>query len=299
MNVCKSASPLRRPASKSPLIISSSRRPISDARNASIAAVLRLMEDRAERERTGLFYTEGLRFVYRALESRFAPIEAVLVAPDLLPPPFGRRLLQKVRDAALPVVEVTPTVFRRLSRVDEPQGIGAVVRQRWDRLSRVRPDAGLCWVLLDTVRAPGNLGTVLRAMDAVGAAGVILLGQEIDPYSPDAVRATMGALFALRYIRTTVAEFDRWRERHGVTLVGTSPHASDDYCAYRYPERLVLWMGGERKGLSPEQMAACDKSVQIPMVGSSDSLNLATATSVLLYEVFNQRRRDAGHKSLP
>lgn len=290
MNSCNSASLNRGPANSPTFSFSSSRRPISDVRNASIAAVLRLVEDRAERERTGLFYTEGMRFVHRALESRFAPIETVLVAPDLLAHPFSRRLLQKVRDAKLPIVEVTPTVFRRLSQVDEPQGIGAVVRQRWDRLYRIRPDSGLCWILLDTVRAPGNLGTVLRTLDAVGASGAILLGDSIDPYSPDVVRATMGALFALRYVRTTVAEFNRWRERQEVTLVGTSPHATDDYCAYRYPERLVLWMGGERQGLSAEQMATCDQMVQIPMVGSSDSLNLAMATSIMLYEVFNQRR---------
>jgi RNA methyltransferase, TrmH family len=290
MNSCKSSPCIGRPANSPAFSFSSSRHPISDVRNASIATVLRLVEDRAERERTGLFYTEGMRFVKRALESRFTSIETVLFAQDLLSAPLSRHLLQQAREVNLPIIEVTPTIFRRLSRVDEPQGIGAVVRQRWDRLYRVRPDSGLCWVLLDTVRAPGNLGTVLRTLDAVGASGVILLGDSIDPYSPEVVRATMGALFALRYVRTTLGEFNRWRERQGVTLVGTSPHATDDYCAYRYPERLVLWMGGERQGLSATQMATCDQMVQIPMVGSSDSLNLATATSILVYEVFNQRR---------
>jgi TrmH family RNA methyltransferase len=268
----------------------SSRRFLASTRSASVAAVLRLVRSREERQRTGLFYTEGMRFISLALSNRFTKFETVVVSPDLLTHPYGRKLLHILDAQGAPVLEVTPNVFRALSIAEEPQGIGAVLRQRWERMDRARPDIGLCWLALDTVRSPGNLGTLLRTMDAVGGAGLILLGDAVDPYAPDVIRATMGALFTQRFVRTNETEFARWRARHGVTLIGTSPRAADDYTALYYPERLVLWMGGERQGLSGEQMARCDRVVRIPMVGQSDSLNLAIATSVLLYQVFNQRR---------
>jgi TrmH family RNA methyltransferase len=266
-------------------------RPVGSIRNASVAAIARLVTDREERQRTGLFYTEGMRFVAQALNNRFAKVETVVVSTELLTNLYGRRLLGTLKEQQVPVLEVTPDVFHSLSVAEEPQGIGAVVRQRWQRMARVPPDAGLCWLALDVVRSPGNLGTILRTMDAVGGAGLILLGDTIDPYAPKVIRATMGALFTQRFVRTSEAEFALWRARHGVTLVGTSPRAAVDYTVLHYPERLVLWMGGERKGLSDGQMTICDHTVRIPMVGRTDSLNLATATGVVLYEVFNQRRR--------
>jgi RNA methyltransferase, TrmH family len=278
---------------RSGIVSPSSRRPVaSNAHSASVAAITRLISSADERRRTGLFFTEGLRFVARAVANPFSSLETAVVAPELLTNPFGHKLLRSLRDAKIPLLEVNAAVFRRLSRQEEPQGLGVVARQRWERLYRIRPDAGLCWLALDTVRAPGNLGTILRTMDAVGGAGLILLGDSIDPYDPVVVRATMGALFTQRFVRTTPTEFARWRDRHSVTLVGTSPHATEDYSTVSYPDRLVLWMGGERQGMTDDQMAACDRMVHIPMVGQSDSLNLATATAVLLYEVFNQRRRN-------
>ena len=145
---------------------------------------------------------------------------------------------------------------------------------------------------LDQVHSPGNLGTILRTGDAVGASGLILLGDAVDPYDPACVRATMGAIFAQRLIRVTAAEFAAWKCRSGCRLVGTSPHAARDYRAVSYPVQTVLFMGGERRGLSNERQRLCDDLVRIPMVGRGDSLNLAIATGVLLYEVFNQQRKN-------
>ena len=186
-------------------------------------------------------------------------------------------------------------MFLRLSRAEEPQWIGAVVRQRWDTLpvapSSPAATGGLCWVALDQVHSPGNLGTILRTGDAVGASGLILIGDSVDPYDPACVRATMGAIFAQRLVRATPQEFASWKQGNDFRLVGTSPHAAHDYRAVSYPAQTVLFMGGEKKGLSDEQQRLCDDLVRIPMVGRSDSLNLAVATGVLLYEVFNQRRK--------
>jgi RNA methyltransferase, TrmH family len=252
-------------------------------------ARLRHLRVRAYRERTGHFFTEGVRFVSRALAAG-AAIETVVVAPRMLESDHGWEVVERLKASGTPVLEVAPGVFRDLSLAEEPQGVAAVVRQWWEPLGRVAPDAGLCWVALESVRAPGNLGTVLRTCEAVGAAGVMLLGDTTDPYDPATVRASMGSLFSQRLVRTTAGELAAWKTRHGVTLAGTSPSAREDYHQYRYPSPVVLLMGSERRGLSSTQQRLCDVLVRVPMAGGVDSLNLAVATSVILYEVFNQRR---------
>ncbi|HEX2979947.1 MAG TPA: RNA methyltransferase [Anaerolineaceae bacterium] len=146
------------------------------------------------------------------------------------------------------------------------------------------------WVALDSVADPGNLGTILRTNDAVGGAGVILLDHSTDPYDVTAVRASMGAVFSQRLVRASLSEFAAWKQRHSVAVIGTSDAAKMDYHQTHYPSPMVLLMGSEREGLTPQHIAICDLMVAIPMVGRSDSLNLAVATAVVLYEMFNQGR---------
>lgn len=260
---------------------------VNSVQHFSIRRLLRLQR-REERERTGLFLAEGLRFVAQAIEHD-AAIEQLVIAPTLLANPFGRKLARELRRAGVPALEVTPEVFRGVAQAEEPQGIAVVVRQRWEPLAQVDGADGLCWIALSAVQSPGNLGTILRTSDAVGGAGAILVGGAVDPYDPAAVRATMGAIFAQRFARASLGEFAAWKRRRGCYLVGTSPGGSVDYRAVRYRAPLVVFMGWERRGLSREDQALCDAIVRIPMVGSSDSLNLAVATGVMLYEVFGQR----------
>jgi RNA methyltransferase, TrmH family len=171
-----------------------------------------------------------------------------------------------------------------------PQEIAAIARQRWEPLPETRLVAGLCWVALETVQSPGNLGSIMRTSEAVGGAGILLIGGAIDPYHPAVVRANMGTLFAQRLVRTSPAELAPWKQRHGGLVVGTSPGARTDYREVRYEPPVVLCMGWERQGLSRRVYTLCDVTVRIPTVGASDSLNLAVATGVMLYEIFNQRR---------
>jgi TrmH family RNA methyltransferase len=263
------------------------------------AFLTRLVEDRAERDRTNLFYCDGIRFVHHAAGSRH-------VCPKLFvySPPTARRhpgipiTMERIRERhpTVPMIPLPPEILARLSQSPEPQGIGAVMEQTWTPLYRLSPDAGLCYVAIDTVQNPGNFGTILRTLEAVGGAGVICLPPAepdtppVDPFAPNVVRAGMGATFALRFARTGGQEWRNWREKHGVRLVGTSPHTGKDFRSVRYGNRTALWMGGERKGLTEEQMAQCDDLVRIPMAptATADSLNLAMATSILLYELFNQ-----------
>jgi TrmH family RNA methyltransferase len=121
----------------------------------------------------------------------------------------------------------------------------------------------------------------------------MLLSNGPDPYDASAVRASMGSVFATRFVRTDCNELVRWKKRHGARLIGTSPAADTDYQQVQYNEPVILFMGWERQGLSADEQALCDSLVRIPMVGKCDSLNLAVATSLMLYEVFNQQRARA------
>ena len=262
---------------------------IASARNARIMQVRKLAA-RKERNRSGLFFAEGIRLVAEAVRSG-SEVASLIVAPELLTSDFARDLLDWPVCRDLPRLEVTAAVMQRLASRQHPQGLAAVVRQRWHALAAVRPGNELCWVALDAPQDPGNVGTILRTLDAVGGAGLILLGDATDPYHPAAVRASMGAIYTQRLVRTTFAALCAWTQGRGYRLVGTAVTATRDYDAVSYAAPLVLLMGSEREGLSADQAAACDDLLRVPMVGRVDSLNLAVATGVVLYEVFRQRQR--------
>jgi len=246
---------------------------------------MRSLEHRQEREQAGQFFVEGIRIVGEAVQME-AEVETIVYAPGLLRSQFAFDLVQAQQEQGVPCLEVTPEVFKSLSAKDGPQGMAAVVKQRWETLERVRLADELCWVALDEVQDPGNIGTILRTSDAVGSAGLILLGNSADPYDPAALRASMGAVFSQRLVKASFAEFVYWKQ--GYTVIGTSGASPTSYRSVTYPRPAVLLMGSERQGLSQEQRAVCDVVVSIPMVGRSDSLNLAVATGVMLYELFHQ-----------
>lgn len=250
---------------------------------------IRKLHDRKARQESGLFYVEGVRIVAEAVEQG-AQLETLLVAPDLLRSDFAHKLVHEQAKRGVPLLELSSEVFQRLALKEGPQGLAAVVRQRWFSLDDIQLEPGKTWVALDSVADPGNLGTILRTHDAVGGQGVIVLDQSTDPYDPSAVRASMGALFTQKLVKASFAEFADWKRKTSAPIVGTSDRAKVDYHAYRYPTSLVLLMGSERQGLPEHYLKLCDTVVSIPMLGQSDSLNLAVATAVVLYEILNQRR---------
>ena len=150
------------------------------------------------------------------------------------------------------------------------------------------PHEGLCWIAVSGVQSTGNLGSLIRTADAVGAAGLVLIGENADPNDPACVRATMGSVFALRFVRTDLAGLLRWKHRHGVRLVGSSPAGERGYREVAYRAPLAVLLGSERKGLSEPEIAACDDVARLPMAGRCDSLNVAVAAGVLLYEVMDR-----------
>jgi len=254
---------------------------------------VRKLRDRRERQETGLYYVEGVRLVTEAI-SVGVPVDTLIIAPDLLTSEGACRMVDEYQAGGGSVVEVDAVLFKSISLKEGPQGLAAVVRQAWSRLVDVPGLNEGDWVALDSVQDPGNVGTILRTHDAVGGVGMILLDQSTDPYDPTAVRASMGSVFTQKLVKTSLEEFSAWKKLLDAPVVGTSGAAAQNYRLAKYPDRLVLLMGSERLGLQKRHLEICDQLVSIPMVGRSDSLNLAVATGVVLYEVFNQRSKISG-----
>ncbi|MXY49244.1 MAG: RNA methyltransferase [Gemmatimonadetes bacterium] len=275
---------------------------ITSLQNPRIKAI-RALSQRKRRQENGLFFAEGIRLVDEAVQTG-ADVETLVVAPELLRSDFGRDTVRRAREEGVEILEVGADVFRSLSGKDGPAGIGVVARQRWTALDdagvgRGSGDAAaddaaaaatLGWVVLEDVGNPGNLGSILRTSEAVGASGIILLGETVDPYDPASVRGSMGAIFSQRVVRSSLEALIPWKRRTGIPMVGTSDAASADFRSVTYDLPLLLCLGGEQHGLSRAVMDACDTVVRIPMAGRADSLNLAVAAGVMLYEVLSRVR---------
>lgn len=248
------------------------------------------LHSRSEREQSGLFWAEGHRCLHSAVRAH-REVSAIVYCPELLGSRVTWQKLNQLRNAGVATLEVSAEQFLALSSHKEPQGVGIVARQTWQPLIGLNPGSKDLWVVLDNVRTAGNLGTILRTCAAVGAQGVMLIGGEADPHDPACVRASMGAIFSQRLIRTSAKALAGWRKRHPCRIIGASPAARDHYRRANYKGPLLLLMGSERSGLRERQQALCDQLVSLPMVGDVDSLNLAIATGVLLYEAVEQRMR--------
>lgn len=258
--------------------------PISSTANPLVKRV-RLLGERKGRRREGAFFVEGIQPVWQAVEAG-AAVETLIVAPDLLTSAAARGLVAEQEARGTRVALVTPAIFATLSSREGPSGLAAIVRARTARLEElaVAPDAA--FVALHGVGNPGNLGTIIRTVDAAGGAGVILLGETVDPFHPTAVKASMGALFAVPVTHVPDPDpFFAWAAARGVSIVTTSARAEREHWATRYPRPLAILLGSEGEGLPPELLARGDLRVRIPMAGTARSLNLAVAAGILLYEV--------------
>lgn len=257
---------------------------ISSAANPLVKR-MRLLADRKHRRREGAFVVEGIQPVWRAVEAGW-PIETLIVAPELLGSSPAIQMVAEQEARGTRVARLRPELFLRLSGREGPPGLAAIVRGRTVTLAdlTVRPDS--VFVALHEIGNPGNLGTILRTVDATGGAGVILIGDTTDPFAPAAVKASMGSLFAVDTAPVADAgEFFGWAGSKGVQVVATSGRADSDHWAARYQLPLVVLFGSEGKGLPEQFLSRSDMRVRIPMVGTAESLNLAAAAAVMLYEV--------------
>lgn len=238
------------------------------------ARALRQKKARAE---SGLFLVEGIHHAGEAVEAGWE-VESLLYAPELLTSKFANDLVSRIGDKGQPV---SPAVMESLADKENPQGILAIVRQKQFKFSILQsPKVSIALV---SPQDPGNVGTILRTMDAVGADALFLLDGGVDLYHPTVIRSSMGAIFWKPVLSTLFDEFVSWARTGKFQLIGASAQADVDYRTLVPNTPWILVLGNEQKGLSPEQTEACDVTVSLPMQGRVSSLNLAVAAGVLLY----------------
>ena len=241
---------------------------ITSLTNPRVKAAAALAHKKRREESGGLFLLEGEAFVARAAEAGFEVVELWHAGPA-------------PRIKARELIQASPAVLAKITGKDNPQAVVGLLCQRWAALPATRT-IGL-WLALDRPRDPGNLGTIIRTADAVAVAGCILIGEATDPFAPECVRATSGSIANVPLVRSSEAEFIAWA--NGREVIGTAGSAALDYRAAKPGADTVALMGSERDGLAAQLLAVCTQVVRIPMWGKTESLNLAMATAVMLYQV--------------
>lgn len=259
-----------------------SRRTITGFSNP-LVKFLRSLRDKKHRKREKRFLAEGLRLLTDARECGFVP-EILVMATQRDPHPLIDALEEQVFAAGGEVVEMDRAILSKITGKDNPQAVAGVFAEFDTSLSSLDRDSAPIWLVAQAMRDPGNLGTMLRTGDAVGAGGLILLDDCADPFSVEAVRASMGAIFTQRLVQAGWQEFIAWLRSADGQLVAASLRDPTDYRAAPYTAPCFLMVGNESQGLPAEYEAACDLRVTMPMLGRADSLNAAVAAAVLAYE---------------
>lgn len=263
---------------------------ITSLQNDRIKAI-RALDMRKTRRETGLFLAEGASLLIAARDHGWTPRTLVL-GPQAVENAATTGLADWARRAGADCLDVSAQVLEKLAAKDNPQSVMAVFAQRWSPVPVVaRHAAADLWLALEEIRDPGNLGTILRTADAAGASGIILVGQTCDPYSREAVRASMGSIFAVPVVHMAIEPFLALAATWPGSVVGTHLDGRTDFRKASYAGPGLVVMGNEGAGLSDRAAAACRTLVRIPMAGKLDSLNLAVATALMLYEVRRDRLR--------
>jgi len=251
--------------------------------NATVK-LLRSLRDKKARRAEGLFLAEGLRILTEARDSGRLP-EIVAFSPEGAKHPLAAEIIAATEAAGGDAVETTPDILSKMSGKDNPQMLLGAYRQPDTSLERIDRTKAPLWIVAQALRDPGNIGTILRTGDAVGAGGLILVDDSADPFSVEAVRASMGAIFTQAVATARWPEFIGWLRSGEGQLVGTSLKATENYLETEYRCPCFLLIGNEQQGLPSDYEAECDLLVKIPMAGRADSLNAAMATAVMAFAI--------------
>ena len=245
---------------------------------------LRALRDKKARRSEGMFLAEGLRIIAEARDSGLLP-EIVVFSPEGARHPLAAQIIATAEAAGADAIETTPDILTKMSGKDNPQMLLGAYRQPSTSLDAVDRGTSDLWFVAQALRDPGNIGTILRTADAVGAGGLILVDDCADPYSVESVRASMGAIFTQAVANARWPEFVQWLRGGAGQLVGTSLNATNDYLAAEYRKPCFVLVGNEQQGLPSHYEQACDLLVKIPMAGRADSLNAAIAAAVVAFQV--------------
>lgn len=259
------------------------RRQITGFSNPTVKAI-RSLREKKHRKAAGKFLAEGLRLLTDARASGRVP-EVLVLSTARDPHPLLDPLERAVEAAGGEVLETTPDILAKITGKDNPQGVAGVFAEFETSLAALDRSRADIWLVAQALRDPGNLGTMLRTGDAIGAGGLILIDDGADPFSVEAVRASMGAVFTQRIARAEWSEFLPWLRSGPGQLVAASLRDAQPYRGAPYAAPCFVMVGNESRGLPEEYEHACDLRVTMPMKGRADSLNAAVAAAVLGYEV--------------
>ena len=254
---------------------------------------LRSLRDKKARREEGLFLAEGLRIITEARDSGRLP-EIVMFSAEGAKHPLAAEIIAATEAAGGEAIETTTDILSKASGKDNPQMLMAAYRQPDTNLDDIDRSSADMWFVAQALRDPGNIGTILRTGDAVGAGGLILVDDSADPYSVEAVRASMGAIFTQQVVKARWVEFVEWLRSSPGQLVGTSLKATVDYLQVHYEQPCFLLIGNEQQGLPADYEEECDLLVKIPMAGRADSLNAAMAAAVMAFQVKASWRSGTG-----
>jgi RNA methyltransferase, TrmH family len=258
---------------------------ITSPQNALVKLAKSLDRKKARTE-TGLFMAEGARHVGEGLALGWR-LEALLFSAAAEARPAVQALAKEGDGLGARVARVSDRVLEAVAKRDNAQSVIGLFHQKLASLTNL-VDAPFI-IALERIRDPGNLGTILRTLDSVGGGGIVLLEESCDPFSLEAVRASMGSIFAAPVVKTDFDSFNAWRTAHGFTMVGTTLKGSTRHTDTDFGAKTVLLMGNEQSGMPDAWADACDTRVRLPMAGRADSLNLAIATAVTAYEIWRQK----------
>lgn len=262
--------------------------PLSSLQNPKVKQVLHL-RDRSERDQTGQFLIEGYREILRCTDGKHK-IDWLFICPELFLGSNEQILIKKIMDSGAKVFPCTEKVFRKMSYRDRPDGLLAVAPQQHLKLEDVKFSKNPFFVVAEAIEKPGNLGTILRSSDAVGLDGLIVCDRCTDIHNPNVVRASVGTLFTVPVIEANSQETIDWLKKNKIAILAATPSATEEFTKVDMTVPIAIAVGTEQLGLSEQWMSQADIRVRIPMHGVADSLNVAMATTLLLYEAERQRK---------
>lgn len=264
---------------------------ITSLQNPKVKLSIKLRE-RRHRDAHELYLIEGYRELERAAQASI-PLKTLFFCPEFFLGSNEHALIERCEKLGASTFLCQPSVFQKLSYRDRPDGLLAIAQQKrrslldLEQLMREKTNPFL--VIAEAIEKPGNLGTILRSSDAVGLDALVVCDPCTDIFNPNVVRASVGTLFTVPVFECTAKEIIPWLKQRQISLLAATPHAALEYTATDLRGPIAIAVGTEQLGLSPQLMESADLQVCIPMRGIADSLNVATATTLLLYEVLRQR----------
>lgn len=262
---------------------------LTSTQNPRIKEVLHLRERRA-RDQQDLFLIEGYRELLRATDAEW-PIAELFFCPELFLGENEDSLISRLRAKGVRLFSCSEAVFHKISYRDRPDGLLAIAQQRHINLTDINAKNSPLLVVAEAIEKPGNLGTILRTADATAADALIVCDRCTDIFNPNVVRASVGTLFTVPVVEAPGQTTLEWLKKHRIAILAATPNASHEYTEVDMTRPLAIVVGTEQLGLSDLWLAEADLQVSIPMCGVADSLNVAMATALLLYEALRQRRK--------